>query len=154
MYDLFAVDTLSDARASLENSKESGDSVKCPCCEQTVKVYPRKILGTMVMQLRDIISNGRRDAKDLPFLSSGGVYAQMRYWGLIEQNDDATWSATQKGVDFLHDRISVPSTAFVFNQTLLGFSDDTVGVRDCMGKKFDYDEMMSKAEFPREFIDF
>ena len=134
--------TLAEAIAVVERNKDSGVFSHCPCCKQGVKVYERTILGTMVMQLKFMLERAPVEPKSLPFLSSGGIYAQLRYWNLARQDVNGNWFGTRRGRLFLEDKIRVPQIAYVYNQTFLGYNDKTVGVRDCMKKRFDYDEVM------------
>jgi len=134
--------TIKEARKLLHAILKQGEAVTCPCCNQTAKIYPRKILGTMVMQLQQMMQDGPTLPRDLCYLSSGGVYAQLRWWGLATQDPDGLWICTTKGRQFLRDKIRVPEIAFVYNQQFLKFGGETVGVRDCLGKLFDYDETM------------
>jgi len=85
--------------------------------------------------------------------SKGGDYAKLKFWGLIEQKpheddpskkDSGFWKPTSKGVEFVQARCNVPRVALVYNGKLIKFENDneTVSIIDCLGKKFDYRELM------------
>tara|TARA_R110000751_G_scaffold2075_4_gene11201 strand:+ start:2618 stop:3049 length:432 start_codon:yes stop_codon:yes gene_type:complete len=134
--------SLAAARHTLMQSLNAGEMSTCPCCEQTVFLYARRITGTMVRQLAQMcFSNHPLRSRDL-INSHGGDHAKMVYWGLVQQDEEGFWHATVDGRDFLYDRIDVPEVAYVYNRKVVRFSDEHVSVRDRMGKRFNYEEMM------------
>lgn len=142
---------LSEARAYLRATKRAGLDVKCPCCGQTVKVYSRKITGTMIRHLSQMVHS------DWPLRPNdikgalGGDYSKLKYWGLVEQlevTDDkagtkSCWAATDAGRLFLCNDLRVPEIAYVFNRRVLRMSRKKVSVMDRLDKKFDYADLMS-----------
>jgi hypothetical protein len=139
--------TLTEARAAVQQSKEDGVFSHCPCCDQGVKVYPRRITSTMVRQLHQIV-HARQPVKprDIKFLSAGRDTAKMAYWGLVVQTLHGGWTATVRGRQFLYGKCAVPEIAFVYNQQCIGFSENLCTVRDRVGEKFNYDELMGVAK--------
>jgi len=53
------------------------------------------------------------------------------------------WRATKKGQDFLEGRIAVPRFVYIYNQATLRFDGQPVTFRECLGKRFDFGELMS-----------
>ena len=129
--------------------------IDCPCCDQFVRLYKRKLNANMTRFLCSLvrISLARgRDAwvnfRDCEF--DGRDYPYIALWGLAEtkSNEDASkknsglWKPTQKGIDFVLAGLRVPSHVHVLNNRIVGWSDETVGARDSLGTSFNYDELM------------
>lgn len=143
MRDLFST-TLEEARDKVQWAKDAGDFIHCPCCDQGVKVYPRKITGTMIRQLHQFVfSPTPVEPRKVARIADGRDYAKLQYWGLVKQLESGNWIATESGEAFLYDRLRVPEIAYVYNSELIRFSDNKVGVRERIGTKFDYDELMN-----------
>jgi hypothetical protein len=136
-------DSLFAAREELERKKLIGENSTCPCCAQFVRVYPRRITSRMVRDLYNIYRLGA--VKSLQLNAAGGDHAKLRYWGLVTQGEDMLWRITQKGIAFLFERTKVPEVCFVFDGVVQGFGEKMCGVRDRVGKKFDYDTLMANV---------
>jgi hypothetical protein len=57
------------------------------------------------------------------------------------------WRATLDGHDFVHNRLSVPSHMFVYNDAVVRTGLDYVSIEDCFTEEFDYREVMN-SYFP------
>jgi hypothetical protein len=85
-------------------------------------------------------------------IAASGDYAKLRYWGFIEQQkgerEDGSsrngfWRITGVGREFVEGKTRVPGHALVFADRVLRLDpDQQVDVRDALGKKFRYDELM------------
>lgn len=81
----------------------------------------------------------------------GKNYTTMAKWGLIEpsistddsKRSDGYWRVTSKGLHFLTGISTVPKKAYIYNNTVQGWSDECVSFRDCFGRHFDYAEVMA-----------
>lgn len=81
--------------------------------------------------------------------------ALLRYWGLIEEvpglrKDGSArvgfYKITDLGKSFASGASRVPSHAYIYDSRLLRLSDeDTVDIREALGKKFNYEELMRAA---------
>ena len=84
----------------------------------------------------------------LPFTKEG---AQLQWWGLIEptMTDDGIrsgwWHITEKGRKFVEGKVSVPKWAYVYDGNLLEVSGEEVFITECLGKRFDFIELMTTA---------
>jgi len=132
----------------------------CPVCGQYAKVYRRQIAATTVRQLakvyhehgvgvyfhvRDTMLRGMSGAADFP---------KLEYWNLIRrmphnEGDDGKkssgmWKITPSGKAFLQDHLAVPQYALVYNGNVLAMEGNMVNVRQCLGQKFDYNELMGR----------
>lgn len=158
--------TVREAREELRPLSKSKDGGTCPVCTQHVQVYPRTIHSTMaraliLMHRHALTSPEPGGWLNLPELlkrtglgERGSDTRKLRYWDLIEQmegtREDGSprtgwWRVTPLGHQFVRGHALVPKRAHVFNERLLGLDDSTlVSIRDCLGKKFDYDELMGR----------
>ena len=80
------------------------------------------------------------------------MYSLMRFWNLIEPaehkdfEDDKKasgfWRVTQKGIFFVTAKIQIPKYVYLFNNQKYSESWDTIDIKDALGKKFSYTELM------------
>ena len=151
MGSLFNGDTLQAARREIREQIDEG--VTCPCCGQYAKRYKRAIYSTMARGLIWLVRESKRtpggwvDIKRAPV--RGGDYAKLGHWGMITQAEPSgaskrsgLWRPTEKGIQFAYSAIRVPSHVFLFNGTVDGWADTTVDIREALGHRFDYLELM------------
>jgi len=146
--------TLGETKAWLQARMRDG--VKCPCCTQLAKIYRRTITSQMALWLMWLVRetaeapDGWVDIKTNIDLR-GGDYAKLRYWGLLEHqtNDDPAkrssglWRPTPVAVAFVQDRVRLHKHVLIFDDQFLSFDGDAmIGIREALGKKFNYEELM------------
>lgn len=133
----------------------------CPCCHQSVKVYPYPFNRN---QARDLIRLYLLDRKESRFYhikseihksseDSSGEFAKIRYWGLIEQmtkdpNDtkkrtSGYWRITPKGRAFVEREIPIQEKARIYNKKCYGTMGDNVFIDKTLGTFFDYEKLMN-----------
>lgn len=149
-------DTLEQAKQYTRKHWQEG--VRCPCCNQLVKLYKRPLYGTIAVNLIRLYKLSHRDFHHitkilLPNSSGGGDFAKLIYWGLVEEQpkdpDDPTartsgmWRITQKGIDFVTGNALVYSHALIYDGQFLGMAGKEVGIKEILGKKFNYEELMN-----------
>ena len=154
--DLFT--PLQQAKAFVDNGKIKG--CICPCCDQFVKVYKRKLNSNMSWLLLRLYKLSMQNKDQTYFHYSKftidiGVadFGKLRHWELIqlqdnEETDKKTsgyWMITQKGLDFIHNKIRVPKHAYIFNGKLLQFSEETTNIIESAKNKFSYEELMNET---------
>ena len=129
----------------------------CPCCGQYVRRYYRKLNCNMAVTMIALFRkkkfgfikveefmrvNGYQRSGDFPYLV---------HWGLLEKmtgkRDDGSskngfYKLTDKGRQFVTEQITVPQTLIWYNGRAEGFEGREIGIRDALGKKFDYQELM------------
>lgn len=149
---------LAEARALLRTLV--ADGCICPCCTQNAQVYSRPLHAGMARQLLTIYRTVGTDWAYLPDVlaalarsgAGSGDVAKLRYWGLLEQQegvrDDGSnrtghWRVTLAGREWVLGRTTVPQRALVYNRKLLRLTGDPITIRDALGKKFNYDELMA-----------
>lgn len=142
--------TLAEARSWLRDRIDDGEH--CPCCTQLAKVYRRKIHATMG---RDLILVWHRFGPawfhSTASPAHGGDFVKLTHWGLIAEDDRIRddggragwWQITPNGVAYVQDRLKVPKYARIYDGRCLGLVGDPVGVRDALGTRFDYRDLMA-----------
>lgn len=147
--------TLAEARPLLHEHTTKG--IDCPVCEQFAKVYKRQINSTQAAALVVIHREVGRDWAHLPTLrmhlapNHSNEEPKLRHWGLLEPWDgrrqdggrSGLWRLTDEGEAFVLGRLLVPRFAHVFDGRCLGLSGDPVSIKDALGSKFDYRELMA-----------
>lgn len=151
---------LTAAKKLVEKNLVNG--IRCPCCGQFAKVYKRTITSSMAyclialanktkcepdhfMHVRDLGS----DLRSAHFFGSGD-FAKLLYWDLIatmsskdtSKRSSGMWCITQKGVDFVLGKITVPKNALLYDGKLIGLVGKPLNIKDALGKKFHYQDLM------------
>lgn len=127
------------------------EGLNCPLCDQYCKIYKRTVNSGMARWLIRVfldfgVTEKYFDIRKIRGVR-GGDYGKLRYWGLIEQQTSergagGMWRLTERGAQFAANEVKIPKQAFVFNNKCQGFSIEKVSIRECVGKKFNYEELM------------
>lgn len=146
--------TLAEARVALREVVDDGHT--CPVCTQFAKVYRRSIHAAMAVGLirfyRKFAMNYGFVPDALPADRIAADFAKLRYWNLIEEElgrreDGSTrtgrWRLTIPGQEFVLGFAFVQKHARIYDSRCLGLEGPLVTIRECLGKKFDYEELMS-----------
>lgn len=154
--------TLEEAKQWLR--ERFSDGAKCPCCDQFVKLYKRKLNSSMahgLILIYKFFENNDDEWLHVPsYLSRisssatvrGGDWSKLRYWGLIEgekgTRDDGservgTYRITGRGKQFVLSQIHVPKHVYLYNQNPVSRDDgETITIKEALGEKFNYAELM------------
>ena len=156
------MDTIAEAKQFLREHWRQPGGTDCPCCAQNVKLYERQIYKTVAEQLIALYRLNQAkpgfyhvskikeyDKSNNPI---GGDFAKLRYWGLIfaepkndnpEKRSSGKWHITEKGIDFVEQRITIPKFCFTYNKKPLKLGGDPVSILDCLANdRFRYNELM------------
>lgn len=148
-------DTIAAGKKWLQARLAKGE--KCPLCNQNAKLYKRKINSGMAKALISMHLHtgafGKSGWVYLPGIShlwQGRDEAGLRYWGLIEESTEPRedggragwWRVTERGRLFVLDGTTVPTYALIYDGKVMGYEGDPVGIRDALGSKFSYAELM------------
>lgn len=153
--------TLAEAQEALKS--HAADGAVCPCCRQLVKLYKREITSTMAYALILLHRHFEKSPgwlhvpeylTEMVKLGStirGGDFAKLRYWGLLEEmpeKKDGTKKAgyyrmPEKGHQFAKGEVKVPKVVFLYNDNFLGFGPGEVTIHECLGKEFNYEDLMA-----------
>lgn len=156
----FTAYTVSQARSDLFGGEDAfHDGRRCPCCDQMVKLYHRRLNSGMAAALVWLVRTSKGgEYLHVPTVAPrhvvriAGEFARLVYWGLIEAmpNDDTAkthsgyWRPTAAGAAFVWESSCVPTHALIYNQSCRGFSDEQFTLRGALdGGPFDYEELMS-----------
>lgn len=149
--------SLADARLHVVREIEIGCS--CPACGQLSRVYMRKLNAGMAASLCWLVRTAGPGLswvhvnKDAPkWVVRSRELAKLAHWGLLvdKKNKDTKkrtsglWKPTLTGVDFAYDRIEIPKYVYLYDNTVMGISPETVVIQDALGDKFDYGDLMSR----------
>lgn len=138
---------------------KNGYAGPCPCCKRHAQVYRRAIHATAASQLvklyrlggdhqyvhtRELIPEGQ---------SSIGDFSKAKHFGLIEdrphdpdnKKTSGEWMLTAKGRDFVLGICGIPEFVMVFNDTVILEGNQFVKIEQCLGKTFNYTELMRGA---------
>ena len=135
--------TLGEARGHLNTRKMTGKATRCPCCDQTVKIYKRTITKSMLNNLMQfcIAYPNKVHVNKLRVGANAGDAAKLRHWGLIKQVSTGNYVATHEGTEFVLGNHFVPEHVFLFNTEKIGEAGVKMSVRDIVDG-FDYDKLM------------
>jgi len=148
---------LEDARRHVREGLDKG--VTCPCCGQLAKRYRRWIHAEVAIFLIKLVKAYRKDpryyhAKEL--IDAKGKHSTdasyTQHWGLVTKaNAEADgrkggfYKPTQRGIDFVLGRIAVPAHAVIYDNRVEEWATNNVSIRDSLGKKFKYEELMVES---------
>ncbi len=148
--------TIKEAKAFLaQRVKVEGKATPCPCCDQTVKFYKRKLNSAMARALVTICRESPFDWFHAPTLlgEGGGDWAKVAHWGLLESSPEdstrggrtaGTHRITDAGRAFALDETTLPQYAVLYNRKLIRLEGDPISIRQALGDRFDYTELMNR----------
>ena len=84
--------------------------------------------------------------RDYPYVSLWGL-AETRESGETAKRMSGFWRITPKGRSFIQGGLRISSHVVVYNNEVVEFSDTTTTIREALGKKFNYAELMSGGSF-------
>lgn len=149
-------DTLAEARSVVIESLNEGSI--CPCCGQFARRYKRTIYSSQVKQLISLYKLNRDLGWHLFFhrtvvvrTANNNDLALLRHWGLLElepnadpgKKDSGNFRITKLGRQFVEQKIRVPRACFQYNDTVEGFTEETIDCREALKQRFDYDQLMN-----------
>ena len=140
----------------------------CPTCGQFAKIYrKRRVTGSMAFGLILIYRYSKTLEFPLSFIKVDdvfnhnpqvrsvtqvtGEFPKLRHWDLIKKNDGIRedgssrtnlYRITVRGIAFVLDQIMITKYATIYNDTKLEFWGPQVTIKECLGKKFNYRELM------------
>lgn len=144
--------TIAEAQQWLAERITTG--ARCPCCNQYTRVYRRQINSGMARSLIAMYLHGPQGQwVHLPTQvgARSREEGKLRYWGLVEEQvavrEDGGragyWRLTDAGRQWVTGQTTVPKYVIVYNNTVLRTSGGPVHITDALGKKFNYNELMT-----------
>jgi hypothetical protein len=143
----------------------------CPCCDRWGKVYRYGISHAMMKALLWMASNHGENWVNMPRqaprdLIQTYTFATLKWWKLIERlhiekevkvedgklvyadsdtRSSGIWRVTPIGMKFAKGLCQVPKYVYLYNDTLKDVSTETIYIKDCVGNKFIYSEIMKET---------
>lgn len=143
--------TLAEARDVLRTLVDEGHD--CPCCSQLARVWRNKLDSAMARTLVLMLRHGaEHEFLHTPSLPGDNHKAsQLRWWDLVQEElilrpdggRAGHWRLTDRGAAFARGTISIPKYARVYDARVLGYAGESVTIFDCLGKRFDYYELLA-----------
>ncbi len=146
-------ESLATAQALMIECLDAGTS--CPCCGQFAKIYKRKMRSSLAHWMIWLVKSSRDSDDgwaDVRLANvRNGEYAMTAHWGLaVQKMNESTakkhsglWMPTSLGVQFVECSLKVPSHVHLYDNSVVGWSDNMITVVEALGKRFDYQELMS-----------
>lgn len=138
--------SVSQARAALNDALVTGEASVCPCCDQFVKLYRRKLNAGMAVSLVKLFRSVGTSYAHVPSTvgRESADQALLRYWGLLEEDGSRTgyWRVTALGEQFVLGKVTVRSHVLLYNGRFLGLDGEQVTIQECLGEKFSYLELI------------
>lgn len=145
--------TLEEARTVLNRLIEDGH--RCPCCNQWSKVYRWSLYSSAARMLIRLYKEGGTiefvESKTVKQKGEGGHCSQLRHWKLVEQEPESRpdggqsgwWRVTGLGEAFLLEHATISKYVYVYDGEVLREEGKSVSIRDALGKKFNYQELIN-----------
>lgn len=144
--------TIAAARAYIESLVDAG--VSCPCCEQRVQLYRRRLNPAAVRALIMFRRTYGTDFGHAPSTAGipalGGEWARLALWGLIEEATEVRpdggragwWRLTEVGSRFIDRQFRVPKYALTYKRSCRGLTGPLVSIDSAIGRGFDLQELL------------
>lgn len=143
----YGEETLASARAAVAAGREQG--IVCPCCDQLVKVYKRKLNSQMAMaamwmsKFDDYVPMHTAP----PEILLNREYSRLALWWLAEAMPGKNgvgarrgmWRLTDLGRAFVKAKARVPAYMLVLNGAVVDASRETISIDEVKG--FNMDEV-------------
>lgn len=137
------------------------DGAICPCCTQLAKVYKRKINSNMARTLILGYQAAGLEWFHAPtVVADRGELAKLRFWGLVEEEKALRpdggragwWHITPKGRDFILGHKELPAHVLIYDGRAIRLDESSgrIGIRQALGDKFSYRELMGQPLPPVE----
>ena len=145
--------TISEAKTFLNDNYKDG--CICPCCNQTVKLYKRKLNSGMARVLIAMYKKGGSFFHVKDYLREYNIknthdWTLLKYWGLIEPMENLKggqelgyWCITEKGKQFCKGEMKLQKHVLIITNKMIGFSNEDTDIVESLGNHFDYNELMN-----------
>lgn len=148
------MNTIEEAKEHLRANWEKG--VQCPCCGQLVRRWKHSLntsLARTLIEMHKIrVKENREFVHIMREIHLTTMYGILAYWKLIEPREhfitddhkkaSGEWRLTEKGTDFVQMGVLLPKYVYIFNDKIDGFSEEQTNIKGCLGKKFNYEELI------------
>jgi len=150
--------TVEEAKEILSDQLDKG--TYCLVCGQHAQRYWRTICGYqayLLIRLYKLTCQKRKiwfHITDIYETKGGsyGSFSKLKYWKLIEERpkhpkkDTRTsgyWKITDRGIRYVLGKIRLKKYTVTYNEKCERYDGEFVGIKESLGKKFSYAELMS-----------
>lgn len=148
--------THKEAKEHLRENFKKG--CNCPTCGQRVQLYNYRLFASSAYALIRLHKLGgewhhiKDFAEATDTTPRASHFAELRFWGMVEpmpMNEDpkkkasGNWRITEKGRNFVRNRLNVKSRILVFNNKFVGYAEnaENITIREALGNAFNYEEL-------------
>ena len=151
------METIEEGKDYLRANYDEGCT--CPCCGQYVKAYRRSVYSSVARDLMHLYNLQSKEDRHYHIseirltTSGGGDLAKLVSWNLVEemskdpnntrQRTSGYWKISPLGKRFVENNAKIRKYAVYYNNKFLRFEGGLVNIRQCLGDKFNYEELMS-----------
>lgn len=129
----------------------------CPCCGSYCRRYYRSLNANMCIVMIALFRKKKfgfikiEEFMRVNGYSRSGDFPYLVHWKLLEKmegertdgsKNHGFYKLTDKGRQFVLEQITVPKKIIYYNGKCEGFEGNEVGIKEALGKKFDYRELM------------
>lgn len=146
-------DTLSEARQRVRDGMRDG--ITCPCCEQLVKVYRRRMTATHARILLGLLA--AHDAAGGPVKTSaiplgsgdartaGGDIGKLELFRLVRRVDGDRWAPSELGRRWAAGERVCADWLDVVNGRIIDRADTHRTIAEALGERFDLARVWQEA---------
>lgn len=154
--------TVAEVRKYLEENAREG--VTCPCCNQFVKVYKRKITSSQCLALINLyklsavedrfyhLTEFRKGVAD----TGSNDFSKLKFYGFIDKKElseserlkgakraSGYYRINDLGKRFVECKSTVKEYMFIFDDHFKGFAGKEISIIEALNNKFNYKELMN-----------
>lgn len=150
--------SLEDAKAEFKKGRD-GKGAFCPCCGKFGKLYKRRFNSGLARSLIWLVRTHAENpgwvnvpATAPRYVTGSREFGKLEHWGVARSADNTDkskrcsglWMPTQDGIDFVHGKCVVPKHMWEYDNTVEFWSEETSDIREALGAKFNYEELMAR----------
>ncbi len=163
--------TIEEAKQYVFDEENWTRGCRCSVCGHYVRKYRKTIYNVSAYALILIykltlklnpdggwLHITKEFAKHFGLHASAYDYSQLERWGLTERKkpnleknkpSNGFYRITQLGIDFVEGRAKVKKYLWMYNGKVLEWEDEETTLKEALGKKFDYQELMADCPAPK-----
>lgn len=147
-----------DNHPALKPKKNNADDgCRCKECGRLIKRYRRSVNCNMAYALMLLYKSGVRDWVKVEtwLINHGhqrcGDFSKLVFFGLLEKKEEnrkdgsprnGYYRLNGRSILFCEEKLKVRKTAVIFNGNFEGFEGKEIGIREALGKNFNYQQLM------------
>lgn len=150
-----AVTTLAEAVDFVLAHMFSKEGAQCPCCGGLAKVKSYAVGGQLAYGLQLLYNSRPAPLHVKQFAGDSRMHGILRHAGLIEQptgdpskpfNRSGYWVITDRGVDWIEGRTTIPQHIHVMYKTLIGGSIEQITFAEALARNVSPEDAMEAVD--------